>query len=90
MAYEEAQNRRTRSITGRLHRAFLFKKIRLYLAADVLLALLLTVGAFVQQEYLVTGSLVLNRMRYFTGNEEAANTLERVSILLPGATVKSS
>ena len=78
MAYEEAQNRRTRSITGRLHRAWLFRKIRLYLAADFLLALLLTIGAFAQQEYLVTGSLVLNRVRRFTGNDEAANSLERV------------
>lgn len=75
---ENTQSKRTRSITGKLHRAFLFRKIRFYAAEDFLIALLLTIGSLVQQEYILTGSLAIQRSRFFSQNEHAASRLERV------------
>ena len=43
-----------------------------------MVAALLTIGSLVQQEYILTGSLVWNRARYFRPNEAASSPLERV------------
>ena len=43
-----------------------------------MISLLLTVGSLVQQEYILTGSLAVNRSRFFSPNEQAATNLERV------------
>ncbi|MBR0171175.1 MAG: HAMP domain-containing histidine kinase [Lachnospiraceae bacterium] len=75
---DNRQNKRTRSITGKLHRAYLFRKIRFYIAEDILIALLLTIGAFLQQEYILTGSLVRNRSRWFRPNPDFTTDLERI------------
>ncbi|MBQ6904171.1 MAG: hypothetical protein IJQ26_06575, partial [Lachnospiraceae bacterium] len=75
---DNRQNKRTRSITGKLHRAYLFRKIRFYLAEDILIAVLLTIGAFLQQEYILTGSLVWNRSRWFRPNPDFTTDLERI------------
>ena len=69
---------RTRSITGKLHRAYLWRKIRFYIAEDILITLLLIIGAFVQQEYILTGSLVLQRSRYFHPNESATSEMDYI------------
>ena len=70
--------KRTRSITGKLHTAYLLRKIRFYIAEDVLIFILLSLGAMVQQEYILTGSLVWNRMRYFHENPEAESPMTRI------------
>ena len=75
---DNRQNKRTRSITGKLHRAYLFRKIRFYIAEDILIAVLLTIGAFLQQEYILTGSLVWNRSRWFRPNPDFTTDLERI------------
>ena len=76
MTGEAVQTKKTRSITGKLYRAYLFKRIRIYLAEDILISLLLTVGAFVQQEYILTGSLARDRIRYLSLNPDRKTAME--------------
>lgn len=78
MTGEAVQTKKTRSITGKLYRAYLFKRIRIYLAEDILISLLLTVGAFVQQEYILTGSLARDRIRYLSLNPDRKTAMERI------------
>ena len=75
---ENTQSKPARSITGKLHRAFLFHKIRFYIAEDFFIFLLVFLGALVHREFITTKSLEIQRSRSLFLDEHAATRLERI------------